>query len=163
MKTKATTILLLISIWVLSACGPTATPTSTKAESVTISASTIAELPADRLFKVDLSQRGKVYAINDDADFARISIHTAEGDRTFTDLVALYGVSNRVGWVIGTPDDMRDYLPSGNGVVTPFDCGVVCKCTSGPDCGDLILQGKCADELSCPQDGTGTCYCVAKP
>src|SRR5688572_28602523 len=110
----------------------------------TVSAATIAELPPGKTFEIDLTHKGTVYRFADaNTDFSRVTIRTAAGVKTFADLLKESNTSLRGGLVLGTPDDMRNHLPTSTGGTTNFDCGVFCKCNDTADCIDLIVSGKC--------------------
>lgn len=128
-----------------------------------VSAATIAELPPGKTFEIDLTHKRAVYKFDDsNTDFSRVTIRTAAGVKTFADLLKESNTSLRGALVLGTPDDMRNHLPTSTGGTTNFDCGVFCKCNDTNDCLDLILSGKCGSEFWCSSD-TPSCFCVAKP
>jgi hypothetical protein len=164
MKSKSTakTISLLASLLastvLLSSCGE-------KVE--TVSAATISQLPSGKTFEIDLTRRDflgrrTVYTFNDaETDFSRVTIRTAKGVKNFGDLLKASNTSTSRGVVLGTPDDMRDHLPTSGGG-TSYDCGVVtCQCEGEADCISLVLSGKCGDDYWC-STGTDYCYCDAK-
>lgn len=132
----------------------------------TVSAASVSELPPGKTFDVDLTKkdylgRRTVYKFGDPGtDFSRVTIRTAGGVKTFGELLKLSNTGQGK-LVLGTPEDMRDHLPTSGGGATHYDCGVVCKCDGTTDCMDLILAGKCGGEFWCSD--TGACYCVAKP
>ncbi|HEU0018506.1 MAG TPA: hypothetical protein VFQ31_09160 [Methyloceanibacter sp.] len=132
----------------------------------TVSAASVSELPPGKTFDVDLTKkdylgRRTVYKFGDPGtDFSRVTIRTAGGVKTFGELLKLSNTGQGK-LVLGTPEDMRDHLPTSGGGAAHYDCGVVCKCDGTTDCMDLILAGKCGGEFWCSD--TGACYCVAKP
>jgi hypothetical protein len=159
MKTKAAAapvlaVVLLLSVSLVGCAG-------TKTE--TVSAATIAALPPGETFEIDLTRQGTIYKFDDPGtDFGRVTLRTAEGVKTFGDLLRESKTSLQGGLVLGTLDDMRDNLPTSTGGTTNFDCGVFCKCDGTADCVDMILQGKCSDEIWCSSVTPGRCFCVAK-
>jgi hypothetical protein len=127
----------------------------------TVSPATIATLPPGKTFEIDLTRKGTVYDFNmPGTDFSRVTIRTPEGVKNFADLLKGANTSLRGGVVLGTPDDMRDHLPTTTRG-THYDCGVFCKCDDTIDCLNMILDGKCSDVIWCSKS-TDSCFCVAK-
>lgn len=157
MKTLTNAALLLVVVLGLSVslinCGGTNTQT--------VSADTIAKLPLGETLEIDLTNRGTVYNFDDAVDFSRVTIRTSAGVKTFAELLKGANTSARGGLVLGTPDDMRDHLPTGPSGPVNYDCGVFCKCDGTTDCMDLILAGKCGDDMWCSST-TNSCFCTAK-
>lgn len=157
MKPIAIAMSFLVVILSLSACG------RTKAKSLSVSAATISQLPSGQTYEIDLTKRGTVYAFSDkDTDFSRVTIRTDAGVRTFADLLKASNTSLDRGLIIGTLNDMRDYVPTSGGTTTNYDCGVICKCDGGQDCINMIVDGKCTNEIWC-SSASSSCFCVAKP
>jgi hypothetical protein len=143
----------------LNGCGGSSTET--------VTAASVSELPPGKTLEVDLAKkdylgRRTVYKFDDPGtDFSRVTIRTPAGVKTFGDLLKQSNTGQGK-LVLGTPEGMRDHLPTSGGGTTHFDCGVFCKCNGTTDCIDMILAGKCSDEFWCSSD-TDACYCVAKP
>lgn len=158
MKTLANAALLLVVILGLSVslinCGGTNTQT--------VSAETIAKLPPGETLEIDLTNKGTVYSFDDKVDFSRVTIRTSAGVRTFADMLKGANTSTRGGLMLGTPDDMRDHLPTGTSGTVNYDCGVFCKCDGATDCMDMILAGKCSGDTWCSST-TSSCFCTAMP
>ncbi|MHB8912454.1 MAG: hypothetical protein ACYC42_07365 [Lysobacter sp.] len=128
-----------------------------------VSAANIAELPAGKTLEVDLTRKGTVYEFNDPGtDFSRVSVRTTAGVKPFAEQLKESNTSLRGGLVLGRPGDMRLHLPPLVGdTTTSYDCGVFCKCDDTTDCVDLILSGKCGDDMWCSST-TSACFCTAK-
>jgi hypothetical protein len=132
----------------------------------TVTAASVSELPSGKTLEIDLAKkdylgRRTVYKFDDPGtDFSRVTIRTPAGVKTFGDLLRQANTGPGK-LVLGTPEDMRDHLPTSGGGATHFDCGVICKCDGTTDCVDMILAGKCSSEFWCSD--TGACYCVPKP
>lgn len=157
MKTLANAALLLVIVLGLSVslinCGGT--------NPMAVTAETIAKLPPGESLEIDLTNRGTVYRLDETVDFSRVTVRTSAGVKTFAELLKGANTNARGGLVLGTPDDMRDHLPTGTGGTVNFDCGVFCKCDGTTDCMDLILAGKCGDDMWCSST-TSSCFCTAK-
>jgi|SRR5688572_20090996 len=172
MKPKVLAISVLLVVFGLNACGGTATPTraypptnTTKAERQSVPASTITDLPVGKTFDVDLTRNGTVYVLDADTDFSRVTIQTGDGVKNFAEVLQAAEVDFRGDIVVGTPNDMRDYLPTEFGAPGgDYDCGSVsCKCNGLINCLDMITDDKCQPEggFSCNPD-TGNCFCSPK-
>lgn len=129
-----------------------------------VSAASIAELPAGKTLEIDLTRKGTVYEFNDPGtDFSRVGVRTTAGVKPFAEQLQQSNTSPRERLVLGRPEDMRHHLPPLVGdTATSYDCGVVCKCDDTTDCVDLILSGKCGDDMWCSST-TNACFCTAKP
>src|SRR5262245_11074461 len=74
----------------------------------TVSATTVAELPAGKMLEVDLDKkdvlgRRTVYAFNDaETDFSRVIIRSSSGVRNFGQLLTLSNTNLEHGIVLGT-------------------------------------------------------------
>jgi len=146
---------VVLGLSVLQSCGGTKTET--------VSAAAIAKLPPGKTFEIDLTKKGTVYKFDDaGTDFSRVTVRTAAGVKSFADLLKESNTSPRGGLRLGTPNDMRDHLPLSGGGTIKYDCGVFCKCDGTTDCMDLILSGKCGDDMWCSSE-TSSCFCTAKP
>lgn len=143
------------SVAVLTHCGGLQTRS--------VSAADIAALPVGQNMEVDLTRAGTVYEFNDPAlDYARVNVRTSAGVMPLAEALRQTVTSARGGLLLGRPADMRDHLPplSGN-TAASYDCGVFCKCDDTTDCVDLILSGKCGDDMWCSST-TSACFCTAK-
>jgi hypothetical protein len=127
---------------------------------------TVPELPPGKTFEANLTQnnlsgRRTVYVFAPNTNFSRVTIRTVTGVKNFGYLLRRSKTSVKRGVVLGTPTDMRDYLPT-SGISTNYDCGsVTCQCEGEADCISLILSGKCGDEYWCSK-ATDYCYCDVK-
>ena len=128
----------------------------------TVSPSTISQLPAGQSFEIDLTRSGTVYKFNGPSiDFGRVSIRTSEGVRNFGETLKATNTSLEGEILLGTPGDMRDYLPVKTGEAEKADCGpVACKCENKKQCDDMVKNGECTDTWC--SSATGTCYCTPK-
>lgn len=154
---KPITIAILVVMLCLTACG------GTKATSVPISASDISKLPSDKMFEIDLTHNGSVYVFDDkDTDFTRVTMRTATGVQTLAELLKTADMSPEGGLIVGTIDDMGDYLPTQVSAAKKYDCGVVCKCNGRAACKEMRNDRACVDKMACNKS-TGSCTCVAKP
>ena len=128
-----------------------------------VSAASVAALPAGETLEVDLTRAGTVYEFNDPGtDFSRVTVRTAAGVRPFAEQLKASNTGSRGGLVLGRPGDMRYHLPPLSGNTTAsYDCGVFCKCDDTTDCVDLINSGKCGDDMWCSST-TESCFCTAK-
>lgn len=160
MKTIAIGISLLAAILGFSFSQSKCSGTKTK----TVSAASITKLSPGKTLEIDLRRKGTVYKFNDsDTDFSRVTLRTADGVKSFSELLKTSNTSVKGGLVLGALDDMRNHLPSTTST-TNFDCGVICKCTGALDCLSMIGQGKCGGAAWCNTDpDISSCYCVAKP
>lgn len=128
-----------------------------------ITAAKVNAAPADKPLQLDVTRKGRIYAISDDADVGRIAVQTAGGTRSLKELLGSSGTPRPLGLVIGPTKNMGDHLPIGPGTGTAgYDCGVVCKCEGAADCMDMIVAGKCGSETWCSST-TNACFCTAKP
>lgn len=150
---KATLALAFIfTANVIVGCSPVKTKT--------VTADSVAQLPSGKSFVADLTQKGTIYKFGDaGTDFSRVTIRTVSGEKTLADLLKASNTNFKGRLVLGTIDDMRNHLPSSSGVTTAYDCGVICQCTGGADCMDMIAEGKCMHEFWCTDNH---CYCVAR-
>ena len=149
-------------IFALSACGGT----TTQAQKVNVSALNIANLPPDKSFEIDLTKNGSLYVFNDkDIDFSRVTIRTDASVVNFADMLKTADINLTTGFILGTPDDMRDYysgLKDGsNGNVSEYKCGsFACKCDDTGDCMKMMVENNCS-VVEATDDGGG--FCILAP
>lgn len=128
-----------------------------------VKAADIAALPAGQNLEVDLTRKGTVYEFNDASlDYARVNVRTSKGVVPLAEQLRQTNTTARGDLLLGRPEDMRHHLPPLSGdTTTNYDCGVFCKCDDTTDCVDLILSGKCGDDMWCSST-TSACFCTAK-
>jgi len=127
----------------------------------TVSSATIAKLPPGKTYELDLTRKGTLYRFKDaGTDFSRVTIRTAKGVKNFGDVLRRTNIGLIGGLIIGRPDDMRNHLGTTTISRNNYDCGAVsCKCDNTIDCINMILDGKCSDEIWC-SDVTPSCFCI---
>jgi hypothetical protein len=160
MKKIAIAITLLVIAFSFSLGQKTTAP----AKSRTVSAATIARLPAGKKYEVDLTRKGTIYNFNGDGtDFSRVTVRTTAGVKTMAELLKQSGANVKGNLAVGTPADLRGLKlgPSrtGGGTVN-FTCsGLFCGCTGDVDCNNMFSGGACGSIAWCYND---RCYCVAR-
>ena len=136
--------LVLGSIALLTNCGGLQTRS--------VSAATIAALPAGEALEVDLTRKGTVYEFNDpDTDFSRVSVRTAAGTALFAERLAQSSIpAPGRGWCSGGPMTCATTCLRSAAIRPPATTAVSCaSAMARPTCIYLILSGKCGDDMWC--------------
>ena len=159
-------IAIAITLLVIAFSFTLAQKTTTAAKRKTVSAATIAKLPAGKTYDVDLTRKGTIYNFTGDGtDFGRVTVRTAAGVKTMAELLKQSNTSLKGQLALGTPADLRgqklNTSRTGGGTAN-FTCsGLFCGCSGDADCNDMFSGGACGSIAWCNLD-TGRCYCVAR-
>jgi hypothetical protein len=157
-------IAIAITLLVIAFSFTLAQKTTTAAKRKTVSAASIAKLPAGKTYEVDLTRKGTIYNFNGDAtDFSRVTVRTTAGVKTMAELLKQSEANVKGQVMVGTPSDMRGQKLSptriGGGTVN-FNCsGIICGCTGDVDCNNMFSGGACGNIAWCYNN---RCYCVAR-
>lgn len=155
----ATTLVVIAFSFSLAQKKPT--PAKTKA----VPAATISNLPMGKTYVVNLTRKGTIYTFNGDGtDFSRVTVRTAEGDKTMAELLKKSETRVTGQLAVGTPTDMRGQKLSQSpvGGTMNFTCaGLICGCTGDEDCNKMFSGSACGSIAWCNLN-TGRCYCVAR-
>jgi hypothetical protein len=156
----------------LSAAAPqTPTPTLRR---IAVDRQTIAVLPRDKKYVIDLTQRGVVYRFQAGSriDFSRVTVRTARGEVAIgaflkkmipPSKLATFKYTSQ-SFSLGTrPTGTLTNLPSGPSQI--LVCGKVSCVCSGHDCFDMVFGGTfggkeyCTGTILCSEDESGTMWC----
>lgn len=137
--------------------------TQVTAKRKTVSAATIANLPAGKSYEVDLRRKGTLYNFNGNGtDFSRVAVRTATGVKTLAELFKLSNTDTKGQLTIGAPEDLRGFRIKMGGGGINFTCqGLFCGCSGDKDCNDMFSGAACGPIAWCNED-TGRCFCVAR-
>lgn len=157
-------IVIAITFLVIAFSFSLAQKTTAPARSRTVSAATIARLPAGKKYEVALMRKGTIYNFNGDGtDFSRVTVRTTAGVKTMAELLKQSDTNTKGRLVVGMPTDLRGQkLSTVGGSTVNFTCsGLFCGCSGDADCNDMFSGSACGSIAWCNLD-TGRCYCVAR-
>jgi hypothetical protein len=126
---------------------------------VPITAEAVSKKPAAQPYVLDLTRRGKVYALAKGVDYERVKVHTAKGDMSVAEVIKKSGKNVSGPIRVGTTSDIRAQgfnLHRAGGL--NYSCGeLACVCTDDDDCNDLFTSNNCGPVAVCYPDG---CICI---
>jgi hypothetical protein len=148
---------------------------SPKVKEVKVTAQTLAKLPADGKYVVDLTRKGTIYEFDPTAgriDFQQVVVRTAAGEEAIEPRMKK-ALSNKElnewylgGFRIGTTSDFRTEGGVKPSTTNPsstrkaFTCDPnACTCRGQADCDDLWDSGLC-DWIPCTRRGGGPIRCI---
>lgn len=152
---------------------PPQAPTTTLRR-IGVDRQTIAVLPKDKKYVVDLTQRGVVYKFNSglgQIDYSRVMVRTARGKvaiGAFMKKIIPPGKLATFKYVsqsfsLGTRPAGLPNLPTGTSKI--LACGKVSCVCSGHDCFEMVFGGTfggkeyCTGSILCSEDENGTMWC----